>query len=239
MLFNNDRAQVSALEVSSLLNMPRSTTYRYLQSLRESGFLEVSTRGFRIGPRILELANVARLGLGLSDIAVPVMRRLSKETGETALLTRLAGANVVCLDRVESERPVRLSYEPGHILPVHAGAHGKVVLAWADQRTITDVVSQTKFTKFTENTVLDAATLLRDLEEIREQGYVVCYGEIDEHVVGIAAPVRDAKGTEVAGLGIAAVKFLPTEEWTAKLVAAVIDAAEEVSQLVSSRGLVI
>jgi DNA-binding IclR family transcriptional regulator len=40
MLFSDTRTVLSALEVSAELKLSRSTTYRYLQSLRSYGLLE-------------------------------------------------------------------------------------------------------------------------------------------------------------------------------------------------------
>src|SRR5690348_17352593 len=103
-MFTEHRLAISAVEVAEELSVARSTAYRYLQSLVGSGFLEESDAGrFRLGRRIMELARLARRGTGLSEVARPVMRRLAAATGETILLTRLAGTTVICLEREEAE----------------------------------------------------------------------------------------------------------------------------------------
>ncbi len=97
LLYSDERPSLSAIEVAEHLGMSRSTTYRYLQSLRAAGLLEedATRSGFRLGPRIFELARVARKGLGLSEMATPTMRRLVEQTGETILLTRRSGHHVI------------------------------------------------------------------------------------------------------------------------------------------------
>ena len=91
-MFSESRPTVGAAEVAEQLQVARSTAYRYVQSLVNSGFLEEADVGrFRLGRRILELALLARRGQGLSEVARPVMRRLSDEIGETVLLTAWPG----------------------------------------------------------------------------------------------------------------------------------------------------
>ena len=133
---------IGAGEVADHLGVARSTAYRYVQSLVQSGFLEEAETGkLRLGRRILELAIIARRGLGLSDVARPVMRRLCADLGETVLLTRLAGNAVICLEREEaSTQRVRISYERGQVLPINAGASAFVLLAWLDDEPLDQVL---------------------------------------------------------------------------------------------------
>lgn len=140
LLFADDRLALTAGEVATHLGVARSTAYRYLQSLTSNGFLtenEDGGPGFRLGPRVLDLARLARKGVGLSGLARPVMRDLVRRTGHPALLTRRAGPAVVCLEREEAGHTLRLSYERGQVLPVNAGAAALVLLAWAPPATST------------------------------------------------------------------------------------------------------
>src|SRR5690606_20673006 len=58
LLYDDDRPVLTAAEVAERLGMSRSTTYRYLQSLRAAGMLEEDARGFRLGMRIFQLAHI-------------------------------------------------------------------------------------------------------------------------------------------------------------------------------------
>jgi DNA-binding IclR family transcriptional regulator len=202
LLYEEGRPVLSASEVANKLGMSRSTTYRYLQSLRDAGLLEEESAGYRLGPRIFQLARIARQGLGLSEVAAPVMRRLVDATGETILLTRRSGNRVVCLEREESWRSLRLSYERGQVLPVHAGASALVTLAWLDEDELERAVGSEPLERFTDNTITDPRALRARLGEIRRNGYIVTYGERDQGVVGIAAPIFGRRDHVIAGLTI-------------------------------------
>ncbi|WP_067479125.1 IclR family transcriptional regulator [Actinomadura hibisca] len=230
LLFDDSRLVLGGQDVADHLGVSRSTAYRYLQSLVGSGFIEEQRpAGYRLGPRVFELARLARKGLGLSEIARPVMRELAAEVGETVLLTRRTGATVVCLEREESGHPVRLSYERGHVLPVNAGASALVLLAWASDDEVADVVAQAGLPRFTEATVTDAGVLRERLARIRAEGTAVTRGELDPHVLGVAAPVVGADGGVAAAVSIAALSHRVPDERLPDVTAAVAAAAGRIS----------
>ncbi len=232
LLFDDQRPVLSALHVSERLSMPRSTTYRYLQTLRSYGLVEEdqSSGGFRLGPRILQLARVARKGLGLPELALPYMRELAEHTGEAVILTRRAGHMVICVERVESRHRIRLSYERGNTLPPHAGASAKVLLAWLPPAELNELLSEVELTRYTDRTVTDEPALRAELECIRHAGYAVSNGEVDPGVRGIAAPVFGTNGQVVAGLSTVGPAFRLDDAACPALIDATRKAAQAVTQ---------
>ncbi|MFC6880791.1 MULTISPECIES: IclR family transcriptional regulator [Actinomadura] len=231
LLFEDARLTVGGQEVADHLGVARSTAYRYLQSLVSSGLIEEHRpAGYRLGPRVFELARLARKGLGLSEIARPVMRELADRVGEAVLLTRRTGATVVCLEREETDRPVRLSYERGHVLPVNAGASAMVLLAWAPDAEIDEILLHSGLPKFTGATVTDAGVLRERLAAIRERGTAVSRGELDADVLGVAAPIRNADGEVVAAVSVAALSHRVPDERVPRVVAAVEQAGTEITE---------
>jgi DNA-binding IclR family transcriptional regulator len=205
LLYDDSRPVLSAAEVAEHLGMSRSTTYRYLLSLRAAGLLEEdAVRGnFRLGPRIFELARVARKGLGLTEVAVPAMRRLMEETGETVFLTRRSGTHVICVECEESGRNLHAAYERGQLLPMHAGASAIVLLAWLESGELDRILQAVKLERYTDAATTTDANLLRArLGEIRKIGYAISFGELEPGAVEVAAPIRDEAGTVTAGLSV-------------------------------------
>jgi len=232
MLFNEQQPIWTAEEVAERLGMSRSTTYRYLLSLRSYGLLEEGTGAgeFRLGSAVFRLARVARQGLGLSEIALPVMRELVAKTGETALLTRRSAEHVVCIEHVASPHSVRLSYERGQVLALHAGASAKIVLAYLKPSEIEAVLSSAPLPRYTKRTVTDSAVLRAQLQDIRTKGYAVSDGEVDEEVRGIAAPILGMNKQIVAGISIAGPAFRLDDTVLPTVLAAVQEAGHVISQ---------
>jgi DNA-binding IclR family transcriptional regulator len=231
LLYDDSRPTLSAAEVAEHLGMSRSTTYRYLQSLRAAGLLEEdpATASFRLGPRIFTLARVARKGLGLSELATPIMRRLVAQTGETVLLTCRSGSHVICVEREESTQHLRLSYERGQVLPVHAGASAIILLAWLEPAELDKILAETALDQFTDATITDANVLRARLSEIRKLGYAVTFGERDPGVVGIAAPIWNEKERVAAGLSVVIPSHRVSEDILQRTITAVRSYAGQVS----------
>jgi len=231
LLFTEQHPVLTAEEVSERLGMPRSTTYRYLQSLRSYGLVEEndSSGGFRLGALVFRLARAASKGLGLAEVALPVMRDLVAQTGETALLTRRTNAHVICIERVESPQRVRLSYERGHVLPLHAGASAKVLLAFLDPDEIEAVLSHGPFPRYTERTITDPDVLRSQLAVIRARGYAMSEGEVDEGVRGIAAPIFGTNKRLAAGLSVAGPAYRINDSVLQTVIEAVQEAAQRIS----------
>ncbi|WP_113705116.1 IclR family transcriptional regulator [Nonomuraea lactucae] len=234
LMFDDDAPVLSASRVAEHLNVARSTAYRYLQSLTSTGFLEENDggSGFRLGPRVLDLARLARKGIGLSDLARPIMRELVQETGFPVLLTRRTGSSVVCLEREEGGQALRLSYERGQVLPINAGAAALSLLAWAPVEVVEEVLRQ-PLARFTDATVIDAERLRERLSQIREQGYAISRGELDPDVLGVAAPVFGEDDTLVAAVSIAALSHRVSDAQAADVAQSVIRAARELTTQVT------
>ena len=230
--FDEEHPVMTVETLAERLGMPRSTTYRYLQSLRSSGLIEEGeTSGeFRLGSLILKLAHIARKGIGLSEIALPVMRELTEQTGETSLLARLSNQHVVCIERVESPQRIRLSYERGTILPINAGAPAKVLLAYLKPDELDALLQATPLQRYTDTTITDPDILRKELVTIRAQGYTVSNGELDSWVRGVSAPILNEKEQAVASLTTASPAFRLDDATLPGMIQAVKNAASTISQ---------
>ena len=233
LLFDEEHPVLTAGEIARRLDMPRSTTYRYLQTLRSYNLIEEDARGgFRLGTRIFQLGRIARQGLGYVEVARSYMEELATLTGEVVLLTRRSGSQVVCVERVEGDprHPIRLSYERGHVLPLHAGASAKVLLAFSDRADIDAVLNTSEvLPRYTDRTVTDRAALERQLARIRSDGYAISAGEVDEGVRGIAAPIFQADGRLAAGLSLVGPQFRLKEVALKSAITAVRQSASAIS----------
>ena len=237
MMFSDERLAVSAAEVATQLQVARSTAYRYLQSLVQTGFVEESGTGFRLGRRVLELARLARRGLGLSEIARPVMRRLADDTGEAVLLTRLAGTSVICLEREGgAAHAVRISYERGEVLPTNAGASALALLAWLPEEQVEQILSSVHLRRFTPSTLVTPAEIRERLAQTRTAGYAVSHSELDFDVLGIAAPVWAVDGQVACAIGVAAVTARVSKQRVAATAQAVCAAAAEITESLALLG---
>ncbi len=141
-----------------------------------------------------------------------VLTRLVAQIGETCNLGVLNRDQVVYVERVESDWPLRLQYGVGSRVPLHATAIGKLLWAYMAARERRRLLKLLPLPRLTENTITDRHALERELGEIRRQGYAANDQENVHGLIGLAVPMRDSRGRVVAGLAIhAAEARLPLE----------------------------
>ena len=205
-----DRGEVRADELSSLLDMPVSTVYRYLRTLGEFGFVDRHGGIFRVGPKLLIGTGANVSSERLIRHADPVLRALVQETGETAVVVRRIGLSSICLHQVETETPLRVTLESGAMIPLYAGAAGRVLLAFAPSDVVDEVLSQ-NLQRVTSNTPAEAE--LRDsLADVVNTGLATSEGELIEGSVTMAAPVFREDGI-VGSIALIGPAFRCGSEW--------------------------
>ncbi len=215
--FNEDHFQMTVSQLAAASGEPSSTMYRYVKFLSQQGLLEESgtDHTYRPGLRLLNLARALKTQLKLAAAAIMPMEQVSRQCGETVLLTVPYGNQVMCLERVESGQRLRISYEPGMVLPYHAAGPSKVLLSYQPKATV-DAVIASGLRRFTDATITDPEVLAKQLEQIRGAGYATSVGELDRGIGGLAVPVFGRTGV-VGALGLAApVERLPAryvEDW--------------------------
>lgn len=204
-VFTEARPEWSTTDIARSLDLPVPTVHRILAALKRMGYVSQheDTRRFRLGAAALSLGERARAVADLRPVALGPLRRLSDATGETALLTVLTPERDrgVCLERVETPQPLRLSVQPGRQLPLHAGASQKALLAFMREQEIEKLIAG-PLDRFCQFTITDPRALRRELKAIRARGWASSYEETNVGVWGIAVPVLSETDV-VCAVGIA------------------------------------
>src|SRR5215470_8104426 len=127
------RGPVSPSAVAGKIGLSLSTTSRLMGELAQEGMLELADgRGrYVLGPRLISLAHAALDGRDLAEVATPLLRDLRELTGETVALHVRRNGDRVCIANAESRHQVRRVVPVGATVPLHTGATGEVLLAFA------------------------------------------------------------------------------------------------------------
>jgi DNA-binding IclR family transcriptional regulator len=204
-----DRESVRVDTLVEQIGLPASSVYRYLRSLRNLGLVEESDGWYRPGERLGKPGPAVSNGT-LASLAKPMLRELARETGETALVTTRAGTAALCVEQVESPKHMRMAFEVGQLLPLHAGAASRVLLAYAPSDVIERALTAPLAT-YTASTP-DAEKLRRQLDGIRATGTATSRGEFIPGAFAVAVPVFHGE-TVVAGLALAGPATRCTHRW--------------------------
>jgi DNA-binding IclR family transcriptional regulator len=227
--FTDDRPSWAALEIAKAHRLSRSTTYRYLTSLRSYGLIEEDGKGnFQIGSKVFALARVARRTASAVRVAQPILHDLRARTGEMVLLTKRVNQEMVTLECLESPHRVGITFLRGQMLPTPAGASAKVLMAFADPGEFAALAKQLKPARFTSHTVTDPRRVLRQLEQVRRQGYAINDEELDEGIRAVAAPISSAGATDHA-VAVVGPSFRLDDKRLKALIPDVLEAARKIS----------
>lgn len=195
-----ERGELSIEELAAELDLPLSTTYRYVRALREWGFVDGDESRYIAGARLVELGGRHFTTSHLADVGTALLRRLVEQTGETAVMIVRVGDHAMCLRRAEPDKSIKYTFAVNQLLPLHAGAGQRVLLAWAPGPTIARVLGG-DLHAFTPATPTHR-DLRRMIPDIRESGWAVSRGELDAGSVSVAVPVF-FNGEVVCSLNVA------------------------------------
>jgi DNA-binding IclR family transcriptional regulator len=152
---------------------------------------------YRLGLRLLELGNIVLTRLDLRQIARPHLQALVDTTGETATLSAPGERDAITVDFVQSPSSVQGVARLGRPSIAHATATGKVLLAFGE-RPLPPGTLKT----YTAKTITNRAALLAELEGIRKGGYASNFGEREDDLHAVAAPVWGSRGELAAIIGV-------------------------------------
>jgi DNA-binding IclR family transcriptional regulator len=185
--FTPEKSSLTLHEISERIELPKSTAFRFVQSLEKAGYLvRLEDQQYCLSFRFIRFAGLVRSTLGIREIARPVMAELAEQTQETVTLQTKNGAHRVCIDVVAAASPLRSVSQAGEQAPLGAGgASSKLLVALMTKKEAAPVVAQiARASKRTQ------ADVHEELAKIRSRGFAVSHGERVLGVSAIAAPIQ-------------------------------------------------
>ena len=236
-LFLKDTSLLDISSIAEQLGLSKSTAYKYVRTLEGAGFLAQNESGkfYQLGPRLIKIAAIARNPSWLVDLSHPVLQKLADQTNETALLAGLMGHWAVCLDKVEGNHALKMTYEVGATEPIYAGASAQVLLSGLDELTQKKLLDSIELRKFTERTVVSKRELLARIKKIRVDGFAISRGELDEGTFAVAAPIFSASGQILASLSIGGPLHRLDKKREKQYIKLVREGAREITRMLGNR----
>lgn len=190
-------------ELSERLGLAKGTVHGLLRTLQAHDLVEQhpDSDKYQLGPQLLQLSNRY---LDLSELrsrSLAYSEALAGQTDEAVRVGAFHGDGVLVVHHVFRPDTSLQILEVGSLLPLHATALGKAVLAYLDQEVRDDLVGA-KPAKLTGQTLVTAAALGRDLDAVLERGYAL---EREEAVIGeagVAAAIFDRHSKAIGAIGV-------------------------------------
>ncbi|MEV5711068.1 IclR family transcriptional regulator [Actinoallomurus sp. NPDC052274] len=226
---------LSLSEIAARLELAPSTVHGIIKTLQAHGLVlqEQGSARYRLGPAVLKLGNVYLDTLELRSRSLTWAGELARSTGHAVRTGVLLPEEVMIVHHEPRPDGSRQMPEVGIVIPAHASALGKAILAYApDQARALEAGGPLR--SMTRDTVTDPAEFGAELDRVRADALAV---EQEEAVIGecgLAAPIFDSSRTVVGAIGV----VIPMLEWPAPDAAAgaVREAARAISRELGAPG---
>ena len=191
-----DGATVS--EVAHEIRLPRTTVYRILETLCNSGFVyrDSTDERYRLTILVRGLSDGFDDEAWVNQIAKPMIYGLCAEIVWPVSIATLSGTKMMLREATDHSTPLAIErYSAGFQLPLLNTATGRAYLAHCptvQRDALIEMLARSN--KEEDKPARDRAELLRALAEIKSQGYATATRTrrlVDEHSISVPVPLND------------------------------------------------
>lgn len=201
-----DHPNLGVSDLAERADLNTSRAFRLLSTLAAHGLIQRNGEPatYKLGTQALVLGIAAGRQIDLAAAAQAPLMQLAEALNEACQVRVRETDESVCIARVESTHVVRVHGTIGNRRPLHVGASGKLLLAYAPEQE-REVILARHLRSYTKETRIDADRLRAELDEIRAQGHALSQGEATNGVVALAVPIMSTSAHALAALGVSIV----------------------------------
>jgi DNA-binding IclR family transcriptional regulator len=201
-LLSGRSRRMGVVELAGQIGLPKATVHGILRTLRDVGFVEQDPESgkYQLGAALLHMGSSYLDGNELRTRALNWADSLASRSNESVRIGTLHEGRVLIVHHVFRPDDSRQALEVGALLPAHATAIGKALLA--ESQYVVEALTDAELTGFTAATLTNREALLAELAETRARGWAVDMQELIDGEVSFAAVIKDRRGVPVGAIGI-------------------------------------
>jgi IclR family mhp operon transcriptional activator len=191
----NRRNGATVSEVASDIKLPRTTTYRVLETLCAAGYVfrDPADDRYRLTIMVRGLSDGFDDEAWISQVARPVLNDLGREIVWPVAISTLSGTSMMVRETTDHRSPLAVErYAAGFRVPLLTSAAGRAYLAWCpvEQReALIDILSRSA--REEDKLARNQGELERVLNEASSQGYAAAIrAKRVSDEISLAVPVR-------------------------------------------------
>jgi DNA-binding IclR family transcriptional regulator len=231
-LLSGRTRRLGVVDLAGELGLPKGTVHGLLRTLQHVGFVEQDeeTGKYQLGAALLHMGSSYLDGNELRTRALNWSDSLAARTNESVRIGTLHEGQVLIVHHVFRPDDSLQTLDVGALLPAHASALGKILLA--HHAYAAAELARQGLESFTPATITDPEALERELERVRKRGWAADIGELVNGEVSCAAPILDRRGVTVGAMGVSGPpdRLLAARQPRGDVVAFVREAARAVSR---------
>ena len=202
------KKSLTLTEISSALNIPKSSTLDIIQALLEKEVIEIdnpNSKTYKLGIMLFTLGSASVSRTNLQAVAHSPMAELSFTTKKTVFLGVPKHEKIVYVSKIEGSGPIQSSCSIGDTNPMYLTGIGKAILAGLTDAEVFSLYGDGPYLQRTPQTLADYTTLITDLNQSRERGYTIDDREGVEFIYCFGAPIYDYTNKVIAAISITSI----------------------------------
>ena len=234
--FDADDVEMAPADVAAKTGLTRATARRVLLTLTTLGYVVSDGKRFRLSPKILDLGFAYLTSMQIGQVIQPIINAASRKVGETCALSVLQENDIVSIAHSSFDRFDQVTFYPGTHLPACVSAAGRVILAHQEPESLDTYISNIRLKRYTPNTITTRASLRKELQQVKQQGYARVDGELELGLYTLAVPIFNAEDIPVAAVTFGGnVARINDQNIAKKFLPEIFSVAESIGKLLPDR----
>jgi len=189
-------------EIAERLDIPVSTTYNHLSTLRQKGYVSKSDGEYYVGLQFVYLGDHAKNRLDIFNVGEHYIERLAEKTEEVANLMVESGGFGIYLKVARGDDALNLESYSRRREYLHCTAAGKAILAFESEQNVNSVIETHGLVGFTDRTITTREQLDEEFEQIRDDGYSFDDRERLDGLRCVAAPLLTEEEDVIGAISV-------------------------------------
>jgi len=186
-----DSSHMTLTEICAEVGIHKSKAFSILHTLQLFGLVQrnVDGKGYSLGTGLITLSRRVLDNLNAPRLAEPMLERLAREAGGTAVLGLIADKSVFVAAKREGERDIGYTIRIGSRFPLTFGSHGKAIAAYLTREELEKILQGKNLYFHGKPDKFNKRKLMGELTQVRADGFAIDPGDMKPGLISVAAPV--------------------------------------------------
>jgi IclR family pca regulon transcriptional regulator len=192
--FKSGNMSMTLTETAEKNNISRASARRFLLTLQELGYVKSENKKFSLTAKVLDLGYSYLSTLDVEGVVSSHLEQITQQLNQSSSASVLDGYEIVYIARIPVRSAFSFNLQIGARLPAYATAMGRVLLSAYDDDIILKILSESNIENLTPYTLIKEKDILKEIKNIRKQGYSINDQELGLGLRSVAVPVYNQKG---------------------------------------------
>ena len=197
----NESEPMRAIDIAAKLDLKKNTAHNLIRTLYNRYYLIQDSSGrYLLGPKCYTLWKISDRWKILEEIARPIIKKLSKDTGDNTYLGVESEGSLLMIAFSKGSGTVLTSIKQKWLDSMYYTGTGRIIIAYKGLEWFKKMHKINPYDKMGNKTAVDFEALDKEVKTIRKQKYVLHRRESEKDVMAISVPVIDMDDNFLASL---------------------------------------